>query len=138
MYICMALVVSVCVNVYQSINSGGFVFYAQDIRTGELGEPVPVPRNEIPVQTEIGPAPFFSETKLAQFDKERKERSDWLNGLFDDSIMSSQIAAVNALQGENASARSILEGPPEAVRRVIASPVAQTLTTTGQPAATSL
>ena len=135
MLICMALVVSVCLNVYQSITFGGLVFYAQDIRTGELSDPVPVPRNEILAQTKIGPAPFFSETQLAQFDKDRKEKNAWLDGLFDDSIMSSQIAGINAFQGENASEKSTMEGPPGAQRRITPALAAQSLIAPAQPAA---
>lgn len=95
MVLSFALLASVIINVYQSISIGGLVFYAQDIRTGELTSPNSVPLDKIAPGAKVGPAPMYTEAFLDRIDKQTVERRSWLNSLYKQEPLA-QPAAVAA------------------------------------------
>lgn len=111
MFITGAIFLSVAGNVYQSITHGGYVFYAQDIRTGMLTAPLAIPPDQIKPGTKVGPAPAFTEAIIARIDKATSEREKWLDSLNRPEILAARIAQLDTFTGAGAVPQSALPMP---------------------------
>jgi hypothetical protein len=96
MILSILLATSVIANVYQMMSFGGFFFYAQDIRTGELTVLEPVgPENRL-TNAVLGKAPLYTDEILAQMDAQEKEKAIFLNGLYRPEVMAARMQTINA------------------------------------------
>jgi hypothetical protein len=95
MVLSILLLISVLINVYQSISFGGSDYYAQDIRTSELTELTPLPPEERLNNPKIGKPPAFTEEMLAQMDAKERERTEYLNSLYRPEVLAARMQEMN-------------------------------------------
>jgi hypothetical protein len=96
MILSILLAISVIGNVYQMMSFGGFLFYGQDIRTGELTVLEPLPAESHIANATVGKPPLYTDEILAQMDAQEKEKAIFLNGLYRPEVMAARVQAINA------------------------------------------